>query len=461
MTVEVSWNPKFWGWKAFTGEFRTSAARDFTVKIDAKHLWPGIRYWYRFKASPNDSRRNITYSDVGTFKTANAKFHRSNVEFTWDGDSDTTRVDGANQFNNWEVLDRAREEAGDFFVYLGDTIYSDSRFRPNGPATTVPEYRDTYEEGRTYPALTELLKSTSTYPLMDDHEVQNDYDGKTVDPARYAAGRQAFLEWMPIRETGYPKDPSCAGDPLYRTVKWGRDVELFITDQRSCRDADVLAVCNGDLGPTLPPAQRAIFPFNAFLTPLPPPGCLEAINDPNRTMLGPVQKARFKQDLLSSGAKHKIVISELAFQQFLVLPYDRWEGYNGERKEILNFIRDNGIKNVEFLTTDNHGTLQNEVWIDKFTDSEPIAHETITGPIATFTFQQEIIQVAGELGVFAYNATLNLLDLNCRHLDKYSYGHVQYDRAAGTATVSSKDQAGAVIQSQFAPGVFCTQTYGP
>ena len=104
------------------------------------------------------------------------------------------------------------------------------------------------------------MKSTSTYPLMDDHEIVNDYDGKTVDPARYAAGRQAFVEWMPIRETGLLHDPSCAGDPLYRTVKWGKDVELFITDQRSCRDADVAAICNGDLGPTLPDVDEAVVP---------------------------------------------------------------------------------------------------------------------------------------------------------------------------------------------------------
>ena len=35
---------------------------------------------------------------------------------------------------------------------------------------------------------------------------------------------------------------------------------------------------------------------------------------------------------------------------------------------MLNFIRNNGIDNVEFLTTDNHGTLQNQVFIDRFTD---------------------------------------------------------------------------------------------
>ena len=62
------------------------------------------------------------------------------------------------------------------------------------------------------------------------------------------------------------------------------------------------------------------------------------------------------------------MISELALQQFYALPYDRWEGYAAERSEILNFIRNNGIENVAFLTTDNHGTLQNQVFIDRFAD---------------------------------------------------------------------------------------------
>jgi alkaline phosphatase D len=459
--VEVSWNPWFWGPKSFKGTITSSATKDFTVKFDARWLLPGLRYWYRFNARPLGEPDNVTYSDVGTFRTAHLRLFGKDVEFTWDGDSQTSRVAGQNPFNNWEVLDRAREEDGDFFVYLGDTIYSDSSFRPGGPADTVDEYRDTYEEGRTYPALTELMKSTSTYPLMDDHEIVNDYDGKTVDPARYAAGRQAFVEWMPIRETGLLDDPSCAGDPLYRKVKWGKDVELFITDQRSCRDADVLPECGGDLAPTMPTAQRTQFPFNLFLSPTPPAGCLDAINDPSRTFLGPVQKAKFKADLLHSTAKHKIVISELAIQQFYVLPYDRWEGYGAERSEILNFIRDNNIENVQFTTTDNHMTMQNQVFIDNNDDPETIAYETITGPIATDTFQQEVLGVAGPVGLFAVNSGLNLVGIDCRHLDKYSYGHVQYDRSTGVATVSSKDQAGAVVTDQNNPSIPCTEALGP
>ena len=93
-------------------------------------------------------------------------------------------------------------------------------------------------------------------------------------------------------------------------------------------------------------------------------------------------------------------------------PYDRWEGYGAERTELLEFVENNGIDNVAFLTTDNHGTLQNEVSVDNFSDPTPILNETITGPIATNTFQNEVIQVAGPLGLFVFNIVLNLDNIN-------------------------------------------------
>jgi hypothetical protein len=69
--------------------------------------------------------------------------------------------------------------------------------------------------------------------------------------------------------------------------------------------------------------------------------------------------------------------------------------------------------------------------------------------------------VAGFVGLFAFNQILNLDNINCRHLDKYSYALVDVNAGAGTATVSSRDSAGAVIQDQNVPGRFCSETYGP
>ena len=111
---------------------------------------------------------------------------------------------------------------------------------------------------------------------------------------------------------------------------------------------------------------RGAFRVLAGLPPAPPPGCLDAIFDPSRTFLGPVQKQAVKDALLNSTATFKFIVNELPIQQIYALPYDRWEGYGAERNELLNFIRDNAIENVIFLATDIHANLINDVFIDAF-----------------------------------------------------------------------------------------------
>ena len=66
-------------------------------------------------------------------------------------------------------------------------------------------------------------------------QVDFELSGQSVDPARYAAGRRAFVDYNPLLEINLLEDPICAGDPLFRTVKWGSEVELFILDERSDR----------------------------------------------------------------------------------------------------------------------------------------------------------------------------------------------------------------------------------
>jgi len=345
------------------------------------------------------------------------------------------------------------------------------------PATTLQAYWAKYKQNRTYPNLTNLLASTSTYAQADDHEVVDDYDGQSVDPARYAAGIGAFLNYMPVRETGLLNDPTCAGSPLFRQYHWGSDVDVIVPDERSCRSPDVAAnPCQGDLAPTLPPPFRVAFGLPAN----PPPGCLAAINDPSRTVLGPVQKQALKDALLNSTAKFKFIANEYPIQQFWGLPYDRWEGYAAERNELLNFIKDNDIKNVVFLTTDTHATIQNQVFRDRFENCptlsqtfafvhppDTIAYELVTGPIATFTFQQEILLLFGQQGpqrLEQLNQALDLAGVDCRDLNRNSYGLVASSTTAGTATLASKDENGAVITDK-RPGPdstgTCTKTFGP
>ena len=59
-------------------------------------------------------------------------------------------------------------------------------------------------------------------------------------------------------------------------------------------------------------------------------------------------------------------MNEVPVQQFYALPYDRWEGYEADRKRVLNGLQ--GVKNVVFLTTDVHATLVNDA---RFQTLEP------------------------------------------------------------------------------------------
>lgn len=453
--VEVWTNPQLQGMKAFQKTVpHTSPSHDFTVKVDATGLTPGTTYYYRFK---HDDADGASFSPVGTFRTAPDPSVPADLRFTFSGDADGTRSPGGvPAFNQFETLDAARLEGGAFFVFDGDTIYSDSRFRSGGPATTLAEYHATHRESRGYANLRALLASTSVYATMDDHEVVNDFDAQTGDPVRFAAGRQAFLDYYPIRETGLLHDATCAGDPLYRTFRWGRDVEVFLLDERSCRSATAAAVCHGDLAPTLPGFVRTSFGLPAA----PPPGCLSAVTDPGRTLLGPVQKAQFTADLAASTARWKVVVSQEPVQQFHVLPYDRYEGYAAERTELLTFIRQHGIAGVQFLSTDIHATLLNQVAIDRFAAPAPVAMELVTGPIAAVTYEQQVLAFGGVPALQAVHALLSLDGIDCRNLNRNSYGLVEASASTGALRLSSKDENGALVVDPTTSGQ-CTLIQGP
>ena len=450
--VEVSTNPDFVGPRLRRAAF-ASAEDDFTVKVLVGGLTPDQVYYYRWRA------RGVV-SEVGNFRTAPLSSVPADLRFAYTGDSDGTKVLGLPFFNSFETLEAARLEGLDFFVYLGDTIYADSLIRP-APATTLDDYRDAYKMNRGYERLRDILGATSTYAIWDDHEVYNDFDAATVDPARYANGLEAFREYMPIASSFSLHDSTCRSDPMFRVVHWGAEADIIILDERSCRSAEAAAPCtlNGtaDLAPTLPAQLRVILGLPAS----PPPGCLAAIADLTRTFLGPVQKAAFLASLQSSTARYKFVMNEDPIQQFFALPYDRWEGYAAERLEVLNFIRTNAIPNVVFLTTDTHAVIMNRVFVDRFTDPAPIAYEAITGPIATFTFEFEVLRLGGPSALAALQGILTFLGVDCRNLNVFSYGVVDVDPATGRATITMKDGTGAVVHDQVTPAVACTTTLGP
>jgi alkaline phosphatase D len=116
------------------------------------------------------------------------------------------------------VWARAARPAADVPCNKPDTVPG-AAFR----ATTLAEFRARHRYNREDPALQDFLRRTPVYAIWDDHEVKDDFAGPTE--ALMPAGRQAFIDYWPV---------AAGADPtrLYRSVRWGRLLEVFILDTR-------------------------------------------------------------------------------------------------------------------------------------------------------------------------------------------------------------------------------------
>jgi alkaline phosphatase D len=417
---------------------RARASRDNTLQAKVGRLAPNKRYYYRFVG------RGGRRSDRGTFVTAPRPRQNARVRFAWSGDTDFSSEPGRTTpyWNDGGVLRQMRAERNAFNVHLGDTIYSDSEVpgRLNPIALTVPEKWAKYRLNLGNRSLRALRGSAGFFSHWDDHEFVNDFspnestfsndvniDGRTL----YARGAKAFRDYAPVRYS--------SRDGLYRRVRWGRNLELFFLDQRSFRSAkaDEGGVCNNpmtgepDVAPTVPQTIRAL--FAAAVPSLAQPvsqACLDTIRSPSRTFLGQRQLDRFLRDVKRSNARFKVVMNELPIQQYYLLPYDRWEGYEAERQRVLQELQ--GVKNIVFLTTDVHATLVNDARFQTLEQggarNSGILDITV-GAVATANLKLEIDAETGP-GTAALADTAFFtpqpigLGMQCSILDQFSYGEV-------------------------------------
>jgi phosphodiesterase/alkaline phosphatase D-like protein len=434
---------------------RARASNDNTVQVKVGRLRADTRYWYRFVG------KRGAKSERGTFVTAPKRSADATLEFGWTGDTDFTPLPGQTRpyWNSGGVFTRMRAEHNDFNIHLGDTIYSDSEV-PGALepiALTVAQKWSKYRVNAGNRPLQALRGSAGFFSHWDDHEFINDFsprentfsndvniNGRTL----YRRSVKAFRNYAPVHWT--------KRDGLYRTVHWGRNAELFFLDERSFRSAkaDEGAICNNpstgepDVAPTAPQSVRNV--FAALVPPLAQPvsqACLDAIRSPNRTFLGARQLKRFLNEIRRSKARFKIVINELPIQQYYTLPYDRWEGYEAERRRVLRGLQN--VKNVVFLTTDVHATLVNDARFDTLGPGGPknsgITDVTV-GPAGTANFGLEIDTELGRPGtgtlvdsVFFESKPPGGVGMRCSIVNQFSYGEVKVTAKRLTITPKGID----------------------
>jgi phosphodiesterase/alkaline phosphatase D-like protein len=439
---------------------KATSSNDNTVQAEVTRLRPDSVYRFVFTIGRNKS-------DTGTFRTAPAANKAKTIEFAWSGDTDAQNRQGETKpfWNNFEIYGRMAREKNAFNVNFGDTIYSDTEvgseqqggnFQPGAP--TALSVKDKWAKYKMNLALRNLQRLRGTgvvYTHWDDHEFINDFSVAENGSKLYRDGVRAFTDYSPASWS--------SRDGLYRKFRWGKNLEVFFLDERSFRDAKASqgGTCDNpagsgspDLAPTAPQSTRNLF---GVLVPSlrnpPPSACTARINDPSRTFLGKRQLAAFKRDVKRSKATFKVIMNETPIQQFYALPYDRWEGYEPERQEVLSFLRDN-VKNVVFLTTDTHANFINDARLKTLEEGGPVNSgitEVVTGPVATKNFGAEIDDATGQPGsgkavrdLFLKPQPPNGVGMQCSIVDQFSYGQVKV--TSRKLTITPKDSAGRQLK---------------
>lgn len=377
-------------------------------------------------------------------------------------------------------------------------------------ARTVDDYRHLYKTFLSDPALQAARARWPFIYTWDDHEFTNDswqsmanyIDGTTGDEgsqSRKLAASQAWFEYIPAQLSGAsgvagvtqdakdftattvsdarftaPNSDNFVDEPnnvaavgamtIYRSLRWGKHVELVMTDQRSYRSDHAIPE---DLPPlvNIGAGQTVFFDERNFL-PLPfvslldagktfnnnnPPATIPGTPFPNPraaspagTMLGKAQKEWWKATMMGSDATWKLWGNEVPMMRMKiknlgnalgfdrVLDGDAWDGYPGERKELLSFLNTNNIKNVVVLTGDIHAHFAGVLVDDPDAAANaqvPVATELITAGISSnslFSFYEAATRSAAvpaslralvtvdaaAAGFSAFTENLNLLILS-------------------------------------------------
>ncbi|MEO7197956.1 MAG: alkaline phosphatase D family protein [Solirubrobacterales bacterium] len=431
---------------------KAKKSHDNTVQVPVGGLQAGKEYRYVFCMGSN------AQSDFGTFTTAPKLNKAKTIHFALAGDQDARPLPGGKTpyWNRFGVWNRIRKQNNDFNVLMGDTIYSDTEVPGYGlddVAVSVKEKWDAYKTNLALRPWVRARGSAAYYAHWDDHEFINDFsrqensfpysnDGKALGSTNisgeklYKNGVKAFRDYNPV--TYSPKTG------IYRSERWGKNLEIFFLDERSFRSAsaDTGGVCDTpsgsgtpDVAPTAPQSTRNLFSLIVPALAQPAsPECMARINDPNRTMLGSKQLSVFKKAIKASDATFKVIFNEVPIQQYYALPYDRWEGYEAERQEVLHYLDDN-VKNAVFLTTDVHANLVNDARFNTLGDAgvqNSGILDITSGPVATENFSGEISGAVGNPGAGPLVQGLFLkpqppagVGMQCAATDQFSYAEVK------------------------------------
>lgn len=294
MSKEQEWQQLDWR--------QVKSQSDFTLQVKLTKLMPGENYEVLVEASPVKGKK-VSASLDGRFKTAPADNVEAEINFIVTTGTSYGDVDSDNGYKIYPSSLRLDPE---FFVHTGDIVYYDGMGKTAGLA------RWHWDRMYSYPNNINYHRQVASYFIKDDHDTwMNDCwpgrETKFMGEFTYMQGTQIFLEEVPM------------GSKTYRTVRWGKDLQIWLVEGRDYRSPN----------------------------PMP--------DGPDKTIWGAEQMEWFKSTVVASDASYKVLISPTP-----VVGPDRPrkndnhsnEGFKYEGDQLRNFISEQ--KNMVVVCGDRH-----------------------------------------------------------------------------------------------------------
>jgi alkaline phosphatase D len=204
---------------------QTKASNDFTAQWKLEGLKPGTQYAAVVEARPVGGS-SPTAVIRGGFETAPAANKKQNIRFGVTTCHDFIRRDDG--LKGHKIYPALTQIAPDFMVHAGDIEYYD---KPDPWACTIDLMR--FKWGRIFSLASNrtFYQNTSTYFIKDDHDtLKNDcWPGQMYGSVSFEQGLKLF------NEEQFP-----SRDPRYQTVRWGRDLQIWILEGRDYRSPNTM-----------------------------------------------------------------------------------------------------------------------------------------------------------------------------------------------------------------------------
>lgn len=246
---ETSWRTTAWA--------DVDPSRDYTRQHVLSGLTAGVGYELRVDARASGTAE-VSSAIEGRFRTAPDPTTIRKVRFA--------ATTGHNYYDRdlpaegWKIYDQMLRRDPDFLVHTGDILYYDKW------AKSLSLARWMWQQTFSQPTSVRFYRNVAAYFIKDDHDVwMNDcyptMQTNFMGDFTFAQGQAVFLEQVGM------------GDKTYRTIRWGRDLQIWLPEGRDFRSAN------------------------------------DAPDGPEKTIWGAEQKAWFKRTVQASDATFRVLIS--------------------------------------------------------------------------------------------------------------------------------------------------------